>query len=341
MTEPLAGAFMDAPNPAVNLLAAEEGVDPTGGKGFNYVEGVTTIKEIVKALATELTTSVNYAWKLKSPADLSSIVDRCILEITNPADKQFYLRIERPEGSLNHIMMQIGDKYDDTLDELVEGRRSEPAQYAWYKETTDLYIGDWVPVQYYLSFGSDSANIILQGDASPDVEPYNNYLISYAYVGALDSYEGADDDTTYNFGLTVGSDVFDNAAYPKTYGHRTATGVTDIAMVGTRTAMPYQAHYPAYHTINPFMDKHFNSASAYTHKHHMSEVVVVHGIDRERGKMKNLLVGDRSATFHGDELIMDKGLPTERIYKVFNINAPYCFLNNGPNVLYLIAIRKA
>lgn len=339
MTESSAGSVKDTDKPAVNILAAAE--DPTGGKGFNYVEGVTTIKEIVKALATELTTSVNYAWTLKSPADLSSITNSCILEITNTADKQFYLKMERPEDSLNHIMVQIGDKYDETTEDLVEKRKSVPARFAWYKETTDLYIGDWVPVQYFLSFGSDFANIILQGDPSPDIPPYDNYLISYGYVGALESYEGADDDTTYNFGLTVGSDIFDNSSFPKDYGHRTATGVTDISMAGTRTAMPYQAHYVAFHTINPFMDKHFITSSAYTHKHHMSEVVVVHAIDRERGKMKNLLVGDRSAVFHGDELIMDKGLPTEKIYKVFAINTPYGFLNNGPNVMYLTAIRKA
>lgn len=338
MTEPLAGSFMGADASIPRVLA--EG-DPTGGKGFNYVEGVTTIAEIVKALATELTTSVNYSWKLTSPADLSSITTKCIVSVEDESGKSFYLRIERPEESLNHIMLQIGDKYDETLDDLVEKRKSVPARFAWYKETTDLYIGDWVPVQYYLSFGSNFANIVLHGDPSPDIPPYNNYLISYAYVGALESYEGADDDTTYNFGLTTGSDIFDDTNYPKDYGHRTATGVTDISMMGTRTAMPYQAHYVAFHTINPFMDKHFISSSAYTHKHHMSEVVVVHAVDRERGKMKNLLVGDRSAVFHGDELIMDKGLPTEKIYKVFSINMPYCFLNNGPNVLYLIAIRKA
>lgn len=337
MTEPLAGSFMGADASIPRVLAE----DPTGGKGFNYVEGVTTIAEVVKALATELTTSVNYSWKLTSPADLSSISSKCIVSVEDESGKSFYLRIERPEDSLNHIMLQIGDKYDAETDDLVEKRKSVPARFAWYKETTDLYIGDWVPVQYYLSFGSNFANIVLHGDPSPDIPPYNNYLISYAYVGALESYEGADDDTTYNFGLTTGSDIFDDANYPKDYGHRTATGVTDISMMGTRTAMPYQAHYVAFHTINPFMDKHFISSSAYTHKHHMSEVVVVHAVDRERGKMKNLLVGDRSAVFHGDELIMDKGLPTEKIYKVFSINTPYCFLNNGPNVLYLIAIRKA
>lgn len=332
----MAGEFMDAPG--IPKVLAEE---PVVSKGFNWVEGVTTVTQFVKAIATELTTSVSNAWVLKEPENLAGITDMCIVEVTNSADKTFYLKVERPADSLNHVLMQIGDKFDEATKDLVAGRKGVPARFAWYKKTTDLFIGDWLPVQYWLSFGADFMNLVVQGDPSPDIAPYNNYLISYAYVGALESYEGADDDTSYNFALTTGSDVFDESKLSTEYGYRTATGVTDISMLATRTAMPYQAHYPAFHTINPFMDRNFISASAYTHKHHLSEVVVLHAFDRERGKMKNLLVGDRSAVFHQDELIMDKGLPTEKIYKVFAINTPFCFLNNGPNVLYLIAIRKA
>lgn len=314
-------------------------------KEFNWVEGVTTVKDIVKSLATELTTSTTFAWTLKEPATTGEITDSCILETGLAADagkNKFYLKITRPENSLNHIMMQIGSKFNTTAKDLEDAKKSEPAKLSWYRETKDLYLGEWLPVQYWISFSAEYANIVVQGDPSPDQAPYNNYLISYAYVGSLKGYDNADEDTVYNFALTTGADTFlAPEDYPKTYGNRTGTGVTDIVMVGTRTGTPYQAHYPAFHTTNPFMDKNFISSSAWTHKYHFSEIVVNHAYDRERGKMQNVLVGDRSAVFHLDELIQDKGLETEKTYKMFNLSAPYNFLNNGPNVLYGIALRKS
>lgn len=309
---------------------------------FNYVEGVTTVKDIVKALATDLTTATNNKWVLKEPVDLGSITDTCILETTTTFNKKFYLKIEKPTGSINHVLLQIGNKFKADTKEIEEGKRSTAAKFSWYREAKDLYLGEWLPIQYWISFNEDFINVVIQGDPSPDTEPYSNYLISYAYIGALESYTGADEDTDYNFALTTSSDTFlEEKEFPKEFGNRTGTGVTDIIMVGTRTGTPYQAHYPSFHTPDPNMDKNYIGASNWTHKHHMSEVVVTHAYDRERGKMQNMLIGDRSAIYHLDELIQDKGLDTEKTYKMFNINTPYNFLNNGPNVLYGIALRKS
>lgn len=309
---------------------------------FNYVEGVTTVKDIVKALAIDLTIATQNNWTLKVPNTTGEITDSCILETTTTFNKKFYLKITKPEDSLNHIMLQIGNKFDDGTKDLEAGKHSTTARFSWYRDIKELYLGEWLPVQYWLSFSEDFINIILQGDPSPDVPPYENYLISYAYIGALIGYEGADEDTDYNFALTTSSDKFlEDGEYPKEFGNRTGSGITDIIMVGTRTGTPYQAHYPSFHTTNPSMDKNFIGSSNWTHKYHMSELVVTHAYDRERGKLQNMLVGDRSAIYHLDELIQDKGLDTEKTYKMFNINAPYNFLNNGPNVLYGIAIRKS
>lgn len=311
-------------------------------KDFNWVEGVTTVKEIVKSLAIELTTATLYSWTLKAPSSAGEITDSCILETKNAAGNKFYLKITRPEGSLNHVLLQTGNGFDETAGDLKEAKRSAAAKFSWYRENAELCIGDWLPVQYWMSFSTEYANIVLQGDPSPDQTPYNNYLISYAYIGALKGYENADEDSVYNFALTCGADTFpEEADYPKEFGNRTGTGVTDIVMVGTRTGTPYQAHYPAFHTTNPFMDKNFISASAWTHKYHFSEIVVGHAYDRERGKLQNVLVGDRSAIFHLDELIQDKGLETEKTYKMFNLSAPYSFLENSANILYGIALRKS
>ncbi|WP_129596042.1 hypothetical protein [Anaerophilus nitritogenes] len=306
---------------------------------FNWVEGTTKVSEFVKAVTTDLTNTAENKWELVYPKNISEVENTAIIKTKTSFNKEFYLKIQRPTDSMNYVLMQIGTGMNDEKDDLAENKKSNPARFAWYRENNELYLGEWLPVQYWISFSSDFINIVIQGDPSPDEAPYNNYLISYAYIGALEGYEGADEDTDYNFGLTVSSDA--PPTFPKDYGNRTASAVTDIALVGTRTGTPYQAHYPGFHTSNPWMDKNFISGSAWTHKYHFSEVTVIHAYDRERGKLQNVLVGDRSAIFHLDELIQDKGTKEEKVYKMFNINAPYNFLNNGPNVLYGIAIRKS
>ena len=109
------------------------------------------------------------------------------------------------------------------------------------------------------------------------------------------------------------------------------------------------------------MDKHFISVSQWTGTHHFSEVTIVHAYERERGKLRDVLIGDRSSIFHLDELIsnkdkfdyrgalyncdkniLEKGQPLDskqKHWKMFNINAPYWLGNNSPNVHYGIAIR--
>lgn len=306
---------------------------------FNWVEGTATVKEIIKALATDLTTASTGGWTLEHPATLGDITEKAIMSTETTFKQKFYLQIEKAADVLNYLIMQMGTELTDTKEEIKEGSRSEKARFAWYRETDGLFMGDWLPVRYWLSFNQDFINIVAEGDASPDVSPYNHYLISYAYVGAVESYEGGDADDKYNFMLTAGSN--EAPTFATTYGQRTGTGTTDIIAVGTRTGVPYQAHYTAFQSIDPWMDKNYIQASNWTHKHHFSEVTVVHAVDRERGKLQNLLIGDRSAIFHLDELIKNKGTDEEEVWKMFNINAPYSFINNSANVLYGIAIRKS
>lgn len=306
---------------------------------FNWVEGVAPVSQIVKAIVTDVTSATSNNWTLEYPATISEISTVAILSTSTTFDKTFYLKIEKEEEVLNHLEMTIGTELNDAKDDLEEGKHSETALLAWYRNISDIYIGNWLPVSYWLSFNEDFINIVVEGDSSPDIEPYDHYLISYAYIGAVKSYEGADEDTTYNFHLTTGSDLMPTLA--TTYGLRTGTGVTDIVAVGTRTGVPYQAHYPTFVASNPYMDKNFIGPSKYTHKHHVSEIVVTHAVDRERGMFQNALVLDRSAIFHLDELYKDKGEPTEEIWKMFNINAPYSFLNNSANVFYGVILRKA
>jgi hypothetical protein len=307
---------------------------------FNWVEGTTTVKEIVKALATDLTLAATNKWSLAYPESVDMIADTAIIKTTTSFGLIAFLKIYRPAGVLNHVLMTLGNKMNEAGTDIDAERANEPVRFAWYRESTEVDLFQWTAVQYWLSFSADFINVVLQGDPSLDIVPYKNYLISYAYIGALESFEGADADKTYNFGITCSSDILPTE-YSTKYGMRTASCITDIGMLGTRTGTPFQAHLPKFSTSWEYTDKNFITSSQWTHKHHMSDIIIYHAYDRERGKLRNVLIGDRSAIFHLDVLVIDKGTETEKQYVMFNINAAYSILNNGPNVLYGIAVRKS
>ena len=308
---------------------------------FNWVQGTSTVKEIVKAITMDLTLASRNGWTLRYPSAANSIDNIAILETTTTFNVRFFLKIERPEDSLNHVLLTIGTRLNSTEDD-IDGIHNEPARFAWYRITDEVQLHDWMPVQYWMSYSEDFINIVVQGDPSLDMEPYNRYLISYGYIGALESFEGADADTEHNFGITVSSDIFfEEDEMPDQYGHRTATCITDIGMIGTRTGTPFQAHLIKFSSNWEWADRNFINSSQWTHKYHMSDMIVYHAYDRERGKLQNALVGDRSAIYHLDILIVDRGTPDEKRYVMFNISAPFSIINNGPNVLYGIALRRS
>lgn len=124
------------------------------------------------------------------------------------------------------------------------------------------------------------------------------------------------------------------------YSDKTGTGVVDIVMLKTASGYPMQAHYPAFTTPDEFVDKALEGPSAYTKKYHMSPVYVFHGFDSYRGELDGIAVTDRSSIVHLDDMVIDKDLATEKIYKSFLTNAPYSMFNNASNSLYAVAILK-
>src|SRR5690606_18398827 len=152
-----------------------------------------------------------------------------------------------------------------------------------------------LPVSYWMNVDNNRAAIVLMGDPSAT---FTGYLSSFAYIGSVEPFSDSDTDVAGNWAVITSS-----ATEPPTstlYGDRTASGVTDIAMLATRTGFPWQAHYPAFSTPWQFLDKHFLGPSRWTHKYHMSPVWVVHGSDNYRGKLRDVLVCDRSGIVHLD-----------------------------------------
>ncbi|WMJ80977.1 hypothetical protein RBU49_01620 [Clostridium sp. MB40-C1] len=249
-----------------------------------------------------------------------------------------YISIGKEIHDTKRIVEQNGKQVEIQIKNLVEESCSVPTRLAWYKGLAKE-IGDWLPVQYWLNVTKDAVNIVLRGDPSADNYPYNNYLTSYAYIGTVKPMEdSATTDDEYNFGVTTSSDI--QPFFTKKFGERTATGITDVCMVGNKIGLPMQPHYPGFYTTHSFMDKCNTEGSRWNHKkHQFSDITLVHPVDMERGKMINVLAGDASAIYDMDKLVYKKDTDEEENYKKFKITAPYCFLNNSANNLYCIAIR--
>lgn len=348
----------------------------------NKVIDATESRELTNL---DIIVDADYYWTLHYPAKHSDITDRIVMkatvDISGAGDrlklKPYYVEMKYMEHDNKEspkyrsgVEVRFGstlDSEDDTT--LDDELSSEWAKWSWYKETSfdeGIVFKDWLPIRYWMNFTKEYCNIVIQGDPSPDVHPYTNYIIGYAYFGMLKQYENAEnEDLENNFGMTISSDIIPEAEedFATTWGVKTGTGVTDIVMERTDSNIPYQAHYPSFHTSPEFMDKHFITSSEFTGSHHFSEVTVMHGYERERGKLQGMLIGDRSAIFHLDELVSDKdmfdtrgalktdsgvrnkyGFPfesKEKHWVSFSINAPYWFANNSPNMFYGVALRKS
>ena len=251
----------------------------------------------------------------------------------------------------NALMWQIGDQIDDsTKVDFIEKHCAKPARLGWYK-TVHSNLNDYTGCDYWLTINKTSLNLVVRGDPSVDVYPYNNWLVSYAYVGTILPIEDdSNKDYETNWGMTIGSDVAPgfikdtsimNITSPdEMYGFKTANGSTDMVMMATTAGIPYQPHYPGFYTTNPTMDKMNIEGSRWNKKkHQFSEITIVHGFDMERGKMQNVLIGDGSSIYDGDRLIYVKEGQDPEMYMKFKITAPYNFINNSPNVDYTLALR--
>lgn len=252
-----------------------------------------------------------------------------------------YVSAMTKSNALTNIRLQmstaLNEKGDD-LDILQSIQNTYNYRLAWYKNLNSQ-IKDWLPVQYWINISKNAINLVLRGDPSADIHPYDNYLTSYCYMGALKPLENSSiTDDKYNFGITTSSDV--EPSYSQAYGKRTATGITDVSMIANKIGMPYQPHYIGCYTPHSFIDKcNFEGSRWNQGKYQFSDVTLVHAVDMERGKMENILVGDGSNINDNDKLIYKKGTDEEENYKKFNLTAPYNFLNNAANNLLAIAIR--
>ena len=247
---------------------------------------------------------------------------------------------------------------------LLEDKSSSWSRLAWYKSKSqaELNLKSDMSVMFFMNYTCEYLNLVIQGSAAYDKD-YTNYIIAPLMFGVLEKYEGAIyTEDTYNTYFTVGGDIISD---PKSkWGDNTATGVTDISVDGTISRVPYQAHYPSFHTTPEFMKKHYVNVSTETAAEQVSEVIIYHPVEKARGKIQGVLVGDRSTIEHLGTLIEsrdqfdlsgallnedktlrnDCGGPNkskQKTYIQINTNAPYSLFNNSPNAFFGMCIRKA
>lgn len=267
--------------------------------------------------------------------------------------------LEKEQEIMETLNMEEAPTLDDDFS-------CEWAKWSWYKKNAfedGVVFEDWLPIRFAINFTKEYMNIFIQGNQAPDIGEFeSHYLMGHAYFGMLKNYDNTKvEDLENNFAMTVSSGEAPNLTH-KRWGERTGNGITDVVMERTNSNIPYQGHNVSFYTSPEFMEKHFINYSEYTKSFHFSEITVLHNTERERGMMQGLLVGDKSALSNFDELILNKdefdlrgvltedeevlnrcGFPfksKETKWTHIGVNSPYSFLNNSPNTVYGLAMRK-
>lgn len=321
---------------------------------------------------------VNYKWELIYPSSVLSFApdqDRMVLktyidisQVKNKSlFKEYYIEFKRPDVRADRVTgvdVRYGTAITNEVEPtLVFDQSSAWSRLAWYKasSTAKLNLNEDMAISYFMNFTQEYWNLFVQGSAAFDSD-YTNYIIAPMMFGLLDKYEGAiNSEETYNCYFTVGSDKI--GVLNNKWGENTATGITDIMIDKTLSNVPFQAHYPSFHTVPEFMNKHYVNVSTETAAEQVGEIILYHPVEKARGKIQGILTGDRSTIEHLGVLIENRekydisgalinsegslynecggpNVSNQKTYVQLNINAPYSLFNNSPNVFYGVCMRK-
>jgi len=164
-----------------------------------------------------------------------------------------------------------------------------------------------------------------------------NVFFNYSYYE--DKVENIEGITRDSFGNIL------EIRYPENWGRNTATGVTDVAMLHTRSKAYFQKHHFMFTTTEEYMTKEMYGKSAYTGEYYADKVKITHGNDGPRGMLQDILVIDQSSLVSLDELIVNREFSKdlakpEETYVFFPVNAAFSPFSGSPNALYGVAMKK-
>ncbi|SNS21737.1 hypothetical protein SAMN05446037_100670 [Anaerovirgula multivorans] len=190
---------------------------------------------------------------------------------------------------------------------------------------------------------------------------FNDYRKSFMYAGEIVTFEGNVDDIDGNVLLTAGCVNVEptmaqlQSKTPSEYfGVYTSPGNNTFQMLGTKSGVRFQKHYPAFITQAPkpgnaFVDSVLGDtgleleaqgyqASRWTDKYHLSPIYVAHPYEGYRGHLFDCISVIRHNILHMDKLIIDVDVckyPDKKwkqeVFRYFDINTEQNFYKLSPN----------
>ncbi|WP_432776011.1 hypothetical protein AAFJ72_03125 [Brevibacillus gelatini] len=253
---------------------------------FKYIEKITTSKELLETIKTEIEQLTNYphnatagetqeqsTWTVVSDltkkdsasGKTSELVLKGISKINN-VTKEFYVKFTNPgftdpkeHSSLN---VQVLEGYNPTSKTFAT--EGHPVNFEWADEKftvngkpTDRTIDK--PVYLYMNVMNNRIALVAVGDPAVHFEDYRK---SFLYVGALKPFKYNMDDVAGNIMLTAGA-VAAEPTVPVSshdYGQYTSFGNNTMQMLATKSGIRFQRHYPAFITQAPQPGKAYSDA---------------------------------------------------------------------------------
>lgn len=207
----------------------------------------------------------------------------------------------------------------------------------------------------------DNKRIAMVTVADPVVN-FDDYRKSFAYIGEIDPFEGmGNSDIDGNVLLTAGCiDSEPTLAELKSkepsqyFGVYTSAGNNTLQMLGTKSGVRFQKHYPSFITQAPKpgnayvdpdlgdtgleLEKQGFQASRWTDKYHLSPIYVVHPYEGYRGYLRDCISVVKHNILHMDKLIVDVDkckYPDKKwkqeVYRYFDIDTDQNFFKMSPN----------
>jgi len=351
---------------------------------FKYIQRLDIpANEFLNFLRDEISNLVEYpytadhgeepikcAWTVHSEITEGDKVKELILKRGIPEGetaKEFYVRLTNeavidPNKRYATFTVQLLDGYDNTTDEFKY--KGPVTKYQCADESmanTERTAGHSIHV--YMNIDNDRIAAVIQADP---VVNFDDYRKSFIYIGKTEPFEFNQDDIEGNVLLTAGAvdpepTTQELKANNQYFGMYTSPGNNTLQMLGTKSGVKFQKHYPAFITPAPKpgdayihpelgdtgleLEKQGFQASRHTDKYHLSPIYVVHPYEGYRSQLKDCIAVIKHNILHYDKLIVDVDkckYPEkpwkQEVYRFFDINTEQNFFNMSPNRGTAIAI---
>lgn len=312
---------------------------------------------------------IKCAWTVHSEVTEGDKVKELILKRGVPEGetaKEFFVRFTN-ESVTNPA------KYATFTAQLMEGLDAETGEFKTKGPVVKYQCADETmpntertaehSIHVYMNIDNDRIAMVTQADP---VVNFDDYRKSFLYVGKTEPFKFNQDDIDGNVLLTAGASdkeptMEELKAKKEYFGVYTSPGNNTFQMMGTKSGVRYQKHYPAFITpapkpgsayIDPVLgdtglelEKQGFQASRHTDKYHLSPVYIVHPYEGYRSQLKDCIAVIKHNILHYDKLIVDVDkcqYPNkpwkQEVYRFFDINTEQNFFNMSPNKGTAIAI---